>query len=251
MLFLSSPAKTFYEDFKFPEFDYTQPYFLELANELVKNLQKQNLKKLQKTLEISEKLAKINYDRYQNWDLKNLSKNVIPAIFGYHGDVFRELNKKNYTKKNIQFAGQKIFIITGLYGILSAIDLIQPYRLEMKLSLDMNSKKTALKDYWQKKITDRINIIENNQVINLASKEYIQAVDIDNLQAKFVDVIFKQKNNKGKYQNIGILSKKARGKFLNWVINNQIQSLQKLEKFNIDGYKLVDKSEAQMIFVKD
>jgi cytoplasmic iron level regulating protein YaaA (DUF328/UPF0246 family) len=252
-IFLSSPAKSFNFEREIDfNLDYSTPKFLQEADYLVSYLKTKTPKQLTKILQVSDKLAQLNYERFQDWDLKHTKTNSYLSVLAYFGDVFRQLEIDNFEKENFDYAKESLYIITGLYGLLNALDLIQPYRLEMKLSLTLKRKKTSLADFWKVKITEYLSQISKDKIIlNLSSNEYTKAIDTDKLDSKFIQIDFKQKNKKGEYKNIGILSKKARGTFLNWAILNQVKSLDEIFNFHLDGYSLKEKEEGRLVFYQN
>jgi hypothetical protein len=150
MLFLLSSAKTLDWKSPIPEgLNYTEPKFLETANELVRYLQNFTRADLQNYLQVSEKLAELNYQRFQNWNFEEFTQELRPALLAYHGDVFRELEIDKYDTQTLQYGLRYTRIVSGLYGLLRGGDLIQPYRLEMRLDCPHKSEK--LSDFWGSK----------------------------------------------------------------------------------------------------
>ena len=236
MITIISSAKTM--DFSKPTLNLkpTYPIYTKDADNLAKICSKFSLENLGKLLEVNDKLAKLNYDRFQNF----ISASKKPAILAYSGDVFQQLDKTNFDDNDLSFADQHIAIISGLYGILKAMDFIAPYRLEIatRLSTEFFGN---LYSYWTEKITSYFNnalLKETNSkyIINLASEEYSKSIDRKKLTFPLVSISFKQMR-KNKLENIGILTKKARGKMLNMIIQNKIDDIDNLKSFSDEGYQ--------------
>jgi cytoplasmic iron level regulating protein YaaA (DUF328/UPF0246 family) len=255
LIFLSSPAKSYNFDNRFKEglkIDFFQPEFISQTTILWQNLKNQKLDKLAKTLEISSNLAKLNQERFLNWQKEHTLSNSYLAISAFFGDVFKQLEISKYSQKEIDYISKTFFIISGFYGLLNAFSLIQPYRLEMKLSLDVDGKKIKLADFWQPILRQYFNQkLAKKTIINLASQEYSNALDYKNIKNKILDINFKQKNKQGEYKSIGILTKKARGKFLNWAFLNQIETINQLKGFNLDNYSLQEETEKTLTFYQN
>jgi cytoplasmic iron level regulating protein YaaA (DUF328/UPF0246 family) len=255
LIFLSSPAKNYNFSTRFNsklKLINSSPNFLEQTDFLLKGLKKQDLKELIKNLQVSENLAKINLERFQKWDKIHTLENSKPAISAFFGDVFKVLEIEKYEQSEVDYIKNSIFIISGFYGLLNGLDLIQPYRLEMKLHPILKGKKIILIDFWQDLITNYLNKkFSEKTIINLASKEYSQVLNLKKLKIPIVQINFKQKNKQGEFKNIGILSKKARGLFLNWAILNKVDNFEKLDNFNLENYKLEQKKPKELTFYQN
>jgi len=213
----------------------SKPIFQKEIMDLIQILKNKTIDDVSQLMKISKNLATLNFNRYQNFANDFNEKNSYNAILAFNGDVYKNIDKENLLKKeNAIFIQEKLFIISGLYGILRPFDLIQPYRLEMGTNL-INSHGKNLYKFWQEKLTKFINENTDDFIINLASHEYCQAINQNQLKAKFINIIFKEGKNKN-YKTIGILAKKARGKMLNFIINNKINKPQYLQEFNENGY---------------
>ena len=232
MLALISPAKTL--DFSKIDGDFTKPQMLDNSFKLIENLKNKSILEIQKLMKISEKLSILNYDRYQNFSKDFTSENSKAAIFAFKGDVYTGLNIESFDNEDIDFAKNSVRILSGLYGILKPLDLIQPYRLEMGTKLQVDNFKN-LYQFWGDKISQEINKIESDFIINLASNEYFKAIDKKTLKAKIINMIFKETKN-GEFKIIGIHAKKARGRMINFIVKNRINNPQDLQQFNLDGY---------------
>lgn len=252
MLILSSPAKRLDFDTKISEARYSQPVYLSEAAELVQMLAKQGKKKLAKTLEVSESLAELNYDRFQAWNKSHDPDNSRQAIWAYQGDVFHKIDQASFSKSEKEYAQGHLIIVSGLYGLLKPYDLIQPYRLEMKLSIK-NSRGKNLHEYWKKQLTSdldkEINKHDHKLIVSAASQEYVKAIDRKALGIPFYQVKFKQMKD-GKAKSIMLYSKHARGMMINYLIKSQAKSLEQVKQFNVEGYKFVSEEKNILTFVK-
>ena len=199
---------------------------------------------------VSTKIADLNYERNQNWSLPFTFKNARQAVYAFSGDVYRGLDA--YSIDNIDFMQITVRIISGLYGLVKPLDLIQPYRLEMgtKLSFDNNKN---LYDYWREKITKQLNseLSENEPVLNLASYEYFKAIDSKVIKSDVYSANFKEFKD-GKYKTIAIFSKKARGMMARYIIENNITDINSLKFFNFDRYLFNENlsSEKELVFCR-
>jgi cytoplasmic iron level regulating protein YaaA (DUF328/UPF0246 family) len=234
MLALISPAKTL----DFSKVDYancTIPNLLDKSSELVKVLQVKSQVEIKNLMSLSDKLAELNYQRYQNFNPNFvLNDNAKQAIFAFKGDVYTGIDIKSFTGKQIEFLNDHLLILSGLYGTLKPFDLIMPYRLEMGTKLSVDKKKN-LYEFWGNLISQEINKLEQNEVVNLASNEYFKAVNTKTLNARLITINFKEYRD-GKYKTIGIFAKKARGKMVNFMAKNNISKAENLKNFNLNGY---------------
>jgi cytoplasmic iron level regulating protein YaaA (DUF328/UPF0246 family) len=202
---------------------------------LVENLKQKSVEDIQKLMKLSDKLSVLNYERYQEFSTDFNTHNSKAALFAFKGDVYTGLDADSFTNEDIQFATSCMRMLSGLYGVLRPLDLIQPYRLEMGTKLPVGKSKN-LYEFWGNAISENLNSIEQNYIINLASNEYFKAVNKKVLNAQIIDIDFKEyKNNT--YKTIGIYAKKARGKMLRFLIQNRITLPQKLQQFNEDNYE--------------
>jgi cytoplasmic iron level regulating protein YaaA (DUF328/UPF0246 family) len=234
MLALISPAKTL----DFSKVDYancTIPNLLDKSSELVKVLQVKSQVEIKNLMSLSDKLAELNYQRYQNFNPNFvLNDNAKQAIFAFKGDVYTGIDIKSFTGKQIEFLNDHLLILSGLYGTLKPFDLIMPYRLEMGTKLSVDKKKN-LYEFWGNLISQEINKLEQNEVVNLASNEYFKAVNTKTLNARLITINFKEYRD-GKYKTIGMFAKKARGKMVNFMAKNNISKAENLKNFNLNGY---------------
>lgn len=187
-------------------------------------------------MSISKDLAELNYERNQNWEPsveKNERNAHAAAVF--NGEVYRGLNAETMNDKQIQFAQNHLRILSGLYGVLRPLDLMEPYRLEMGTKWSITSTKPNLYKYWGTKIAEEINTIEKDVVINLASSEYFKAVDSKKIKARVITPIFKEFKN-GECKMLMVYAKKARGFMARYAIDNNIQDPEQLKLFDTEGY---------------
>ncbi len=222
-----SPAKKLNEKRNFPEkLNFTEPVFKEEANRLVEHLKKLSPSDLADLMGISEKLAELNYKRFQEW----ITDGAYPAIFLYDGDTYKGLDIESFPPGHLDKLQDKVRIISGLYGVLRPLDLIMPYRLEMKTPLALNGY-PDLKSFWRDKVTSFLkDDLKGEPLVNLASKEYFEVIDEDKLNAPVIHVDFKDFKG-GKYKTIGLLAKRARGNMARWIAENNINSAEELKNY--------------------
>jgi cytoplasmic iron level regulating protein YaaA (DUF328/UPF0246 family) len=246
MIVLISPAKTlkrleipFIDEIKK---DFRQPDFFDKSLKLVQILKTLSAKQLEKLLEVSNSIAKLNYERFQSFPNKLTFDEAYPSIFLFYGDVYKGFDFKRYRKEHIEFMQDHLRILSGLYGILKPLDLIYPYRLEMGTDLSQIKEffVSSLYDFWKEDITNYLNKELKKQknafLINLASNEYFSVIDLNKILFPVIHIHFQEKRN-GKYRTIAINAKRARGKMTNWIMFNQIDDIEKLKDFDVDGYK--------------
>lgn len=239
MLLILSPSKTQAFESPFPKLACTLP---ELRNDsllLVKELKKYTPAKLESLMDISPKLAALNHARYQAFTPDFTESNARPALLAFRGDVYDGLQADSFSKADIAFAQSHLRILSGLYGALRPLDLIQPYRLEMKTKLKTPRKKD-LYDFWGSRITEQLNdalaASENDTLINLASEEYFKAVQPKALHGSIITPVFKE-YHKGKLQIIALFAKKARGMMAHYAITQRLKTPEGLKKFTQCGYR--------------
>ena len=236
MLVVISPAKKLDENCdKNLVTNFTIPFYLEDSKKIIKSLRKYSTDKLSKLMNISEKISLLNYERYIKWSLPFTKKNAHPALLLFQGDVYKGISVSDFKKEDFIYAQKSLRILSGLYGILKPLDLIQPYRLEMGTQIKIG-KHNDLYDFWGDEITKAINEDKNSDyLINLASVEYFKSINKEKLNAKLINIIFKEKRN-GSYKIIGINAKKARGLMSRYIIKNKISNPMKLKKFKEENY---------------
>ena len=252
MLVVISPAKKLDEDCdKNLISKFTIPPYLEDSRKIINALRKFSVETLSKLMNVSDKISVLNYERYVRWSLPFDSSNAYPALMLFKGDVYKGISIKDFQKEDFLFAQKTLRILSGLYGILKPLDLIQPYRLEMGTPLKIG-KHNNLYDFWGNEITDEINNdINSDYLINLASVEYFKSINKDFLKSKLINVSFKENKN-GKFKIIGIHAKKARGLMSRYIIKNKIENPQKLKNFSLEGYEFnkILSTESEFIFTR-
>ena len=251
MKILLSPAKSLDYKTELPTSKISEGCFLNEAQYLNNILKEKSPNELSELMNISSSLGELNYQRYNDWSLPFTSNNARQSIYAFSGDVYRGLDSYTIEEGKIDFMQNSVRIISGLYGLLKPLDLIQPYRLEMgtKMKVDDNN----LYEYWRQKITNQLNkeLSDNEPVLNLASNEYFKAIDKKVVNSTIYSANFKQLKN-GRYKTIAIFSKKARGMMTRFVINNSITDINDLKSFNYDGYLFHESlsSEKEFIFTR-
>lgn len=243
MLVLISPAKTL--DFETPSQTerFSQPDFLPQTQELVRWLRELAPHQISALMGISDKLGQLNYDRYVQWHTPFDPSNAKQAVLAFKGDVYTGLAVEGFSQEDLDFAQDHLRILSGLYGLLRPLDLIQPYRLEMGTKLTGTKLRTAigknLYGFWGQRLTDAINEQLRrrgcNALINLASQEYFRAVDAKKLAAPLITPVFKDWKN-GQYKVISFYAKKARGMMASFLIRNRLKRLNDLHHFKEGGY---------------
>lgn len=250
MIVLISPAKSL----DFSESNITThsiPRLLKHSSELIKPLQSKSVSDIQKLMKVSENIANLNVNRYQNYSTPFTLKNAKQALLAFKGDVYIGLDVGNLSDIDLSFADDHIRILSGLYGLLKPLDLIQPYRLEMGTKLQ-NSKGKNLYEFWGNTITETINADleeqKSNVVVNLASNEYFKSVKKKALKATIYNVVFKDEKN-GVYKIISFFAKKARGMMCNFIAKNRITDPQHLKAFDMGGYLFDEALSSEFKFV--
>ncbi len=237
MKILLSPAKTLDYDSELPELTATQPLFKKNALELNEVLKAKSQKEISELMHLSDKLASLNVERYQDFSKTFSRKNARPAMFAFAGDVYTGLDAYTLSQEEILKAQDKIRILSGMYGYLRPLDLLQPYRLEMGTSIPVGDNKN-LYQYWKEIITPSLNkeLKKDELVVNLASNEYFKAIDKKELKGELITPVFKDFKN-GKLKVISFFAKKARGSMARFLVQNDAQSLDDVLAFQADDYK--------------
>ena len=236
MKIVISPAKSLNFESPLPVQKHTDSLFLKEAETIQKTLKKKKPKQLMELMDISEKLADLNWERNQNWSLPFTAENARPAIYAFDGDVYTGLDAYTLPVEKLEVLQAKLRILSGLYGVLKPLDLMQPYRLEMGTSLPIGTKKN-LYEFWKKKVTQFLNdeLQEHELFINLASNEYFSAVDTKTLKAPVITPEFKDYKD-GKLKMISFFAKKARGLMVRYIIDTNAETIDDLKQFNYEGY---------------
>ncbi|MFY0642194.1 MAG: peroxide stress protein YaaA [Bermanella sp.] len=237
MLMLVSPAKTLDYETPLPFDEFTQPDMLDQSQLLIDELTDLTPKDVASLMKLSDKLATLNVTRFQHWSLPFNQDNARPAMYAFKGDVYTGLDAYSLKKSDVNFAQKHLRMLSGLYGLLKPLDLMQPYRLEMGTKF-ANQRGSNLYEFWGDRITQMINA-ENaakDVVLNLASNEYFKAVKVKQLNAEVITPVFKDEKN-GQYKIISFYAKKARGLMAAYVIKNRINEVEKIKNFDVTGYK--------------
>jgi cytoplasmic iron level regulating protein YaaA (DUF328/UPF0246 family) len=240
MKIVISPAKSLDYESKLPTALYTESEFLKKSETVQKVLKKKKPKQLMELMSISDKLADLNWQRNQDWILPFTPENARPAVFAFNGDVYTGLDAYTIPEDKIAFLQDKLRILSGLYGLLKPLDLMQPYRLEMGTSMPIGTKKN-LYEFWKKTVTDSLNkeLSKDELFINLASNEYFSAIDTKALKVVVITPEFKDYKD-GKLKMISFFAKKARGLMVRYIIDTNAETIDDLKKFDYDGYAFDD-----------
>ncbi len=237
MLMVVSPAKKLDYDSDLPTDQYTQPRFLEDARELIDQLKELEPHEVSNLMGLSEQLGELNAQRYQEWHTPFTPENARPAVLSFHGDVYQGMQPHKFSEKDFDFAQQHLRILSGLYGVLRPLDLMQPYRLEMGTKLETTRGKD-LYAFWREQVTESLNselAADDGVLLNLASNEYFKAIDKKKLNARVITPQFKDWKN-GQYKMISFYAKKARGMMAAYVIRNHLTDPEDVKGFDTDGY---------------
>lgn len=252
MKIVISPAKSLDYESKVPTEKHTQPAFLEQSEKLSKVLKKKSARQLSKLMNISDNLGRLNYERNQNWSLPFTLENSRQAIFAFSGDVFRGINVASLPINKLDQLQDKLRIISGQYGLLKPLDIIQPYRLEMGTRLKVG-RKNNLYQFWDTTITEALNneLEVGEPLINLASAEYFKAIKPKLLKAPVYTPVFKDFKN-GEYKTIMTFAKLARGYMVRYIIDNDIDTVEGLKGFNSEGYAFDANmsSDTELVFTR-
>ncbi|MCK5835298.1 MAG: peroxide stress protein YaaA [Lentisphaeria bacterium] len=249
MKIIISPAKKI----KVPRGEVTgnhNPHFLTESIELIRVLQQKSHTDISQLMKLSDALTKLNVDRYQNWDCSGKPEMTTPAIFTFDGDVYRGFDVESLSEKELEYAQNNLMILSGLYGLLSPLDHIQAYRLEMGTKLE-NSEGPNLYHFWKNRITPYLNEQTNELLVNLASGEYFKSINLKQVKSKIITPIFKDFKN-GKYKIISFYAKKARGVMARYIVQNEITTIEELIKFELNGYQYnqAESTETQPVFTR-
>lgn len=255
MLHVISPAKTLDFESAPAIHDHSQPQFLAHAQELVGQLRTLKPADISSLMDISEKLGELNARRFQDWQLPFSPRNAKQAVLAFKGDVYTGMQAELFSKKDFIFAQQHLRILSGLYGLLRPLDLIQPYRLEMGTGF-ANKRGKNLYHFWGDIITDQLNRELKNQkekvLVNLASTEYWSSVAPQKLDAEIITPVFKDRKN-GQYKIISFFAKKARGMMSAYIIQQQLKNSAALKHFDIAGYRFNEAMSAgnEWVFTRE
>lgn len=253
-MIIISPAKNLdFSHNKTFEKQSSEPSFLNKTNFLAKKLKSLSASELKSIMKISDKLSTLNKERYKSFSFSN-GYNYKQAVFAFNGDTYKGLNINSFSSSDIIKAQKRLRILSGLYGILKPLDIIQPYRLEMGSNIS-SLIGSNLYDFWSKEVTKNINDemkkSKTKFLINLASVEYFNVININNLDFKVVNPIFLQKKD-NKFVNIGIISKRSKGMLASYLLKNNYSSIEEIKSFNLDGYayESCDENDNNIFFVR-
>ena len=241
MIIVVSPAKAL--DFESPWATQktSKPSLLKRSEHLVGVLSKKTPDELGSLMSLSDSLAELNFERYQDWSTPFTKKNARPAILSFNGDTYTGLNApESFSEEDYDYAQNTLRILSGLYGVLRPLDLIQPYRLEMGTRLETEHG-NSLYEFWGNSLTESLNKALASSpgeaiIINLASNEYFKSVHIDELHCPVVTPVFLDRKDGGDYKTVSFYAKRARGSMASWVIRNRISKAKHLSDFTEDGY---------------
>ncbi|ATD07440.1 peroxide stress protein YaaA [Pseudoalteromonas piscicida] len=244
MITVISPAKNLDYETPAPTKMHTQPELLEHSESLIQVCRDLSPQQIGSLMKISDKLAGLNAARFAEWSEPFTQDNAKQAIFAFNGDVYVGLEAQSLTEANLNYAQNHLRILSGLYGILKPLDLMQAYRLEMGTKLS-NPRGKNLYEFWGTIIAEKLNkVMEGAQtqyLVNLASNEYFKAVDKKALKGDIITPIFKDCKN-GQYKVVSFYAKKARGIMARYIIENQVSDLESLKAFDIAGYRFSEEA---------
>ena len=254
MLMVISPAKTLDYESPLATESHTQPEFLDHACELIDQLKELEPHKVSNLMSISEKLGQLNAERFQNWHTPFNLDNARQAALAFKGDVYTGLAAESFSEDDFAFAQNHLRMLSGLYGLLRPLDLMQPYRLEMGTKFE-NSRGKDLYAFWGSILTDELNRLlaaDDGVLVNLASNEYFKSVKKKELNARLITPQFKDWKN-GQYKMISFYAKKARGLMCRFAIENRITQADDLKGFNLDGYYFSEEQSEgnNWVFLRD
>ena len=251
MLLLISPAKTLDFDSQAPTDEFSEPALLTQSRQLIKDLRHLSPEAVSQLMHISDKLGQLNADRFASWSPPFTAQNAKQALFAFKGDVYTGMNAGTFSRQDIAFAQQHLRILSGLYGLLRPLDLMQAYRLEMGTRF-ANAKGKNLYEFWGDTITQAVNAqlaeLKSTVVINLASTEYFTAIKPAILNAEIITPIFKDQKN-GQYKIISFFAKKARGLMSAYIIQQRITNPEAIKKFTVDGYNFDSRASSERDWV--
>jgi len=253
MIFLISPAKTLDFETSSLTSEYTEAVFLAESKQLINVMRDFDWQGLHKLMGVSEKIAKLNVERFKDWTLPFTEQNSKQAVFAFKGDVYTGLAVETMTKTELDFIQSHVRILSGLYGLLKPMDLMQAYRLEMGTKLK-SDRFSGLYEFWGSKLTACLNdeLVKGDVLVNLASNEYFKSVQAKQINSQIVTPVFK--DFKGdKYKIISFYAKKARGLMVRYAADHQISNVESLKNFNYAGYYFSEEesTESNWVFLRD
>ncbi|NND09731.1 MAG: peroxide stress protein YaaA [Flavobacteriaceae bacterium] len=252
MKLVLSPAKSLNFEKELPTSLHTEACFLKEAERLNRLLKKKSARSLSKLMSISPDLGQLNYERNQDWALPFNTNNSRQAVYAFSGEVYRALDIYELPEKKIKKLQDTVRILSGLYGVLKPLDLIQPYRLEMSTKMKVGVKKN-LYEFWRKKITQILNdeLEEDELFLNLASNEYFKAIDTKALKVPVITATFKDYKN-GEYKSIMTYAKLARGYMTRYIVDTDANTIEDIKGFNYEGYGYSEElsGDHELVFIR-
>ena len=255
MLTIISPAKKLDYSRPLRSLDHSQPELLDHASELLQDLKSLSPQQVSSLMGLSDKLGALNYERFQAWQRPFTPDNAKQAVLAFKGDVYQGLDAEAMSEEDLAWAQDNLRILSGLYGLLRPLDLMQPYRLEMGTKF-ANNRGADLYKFWGEIITNKINqhlsSAHDPVLLNLASNEYFKSVRQKNIQATVVTPVFMDKKGDA-YKIISFFAKKARGLMSAYIIKNRIADVEQIKGFNVAGYSYNDamSDRHKWVFTRD
>ncbi|MEZ7498759.1 peroxide stress protein YaaA [Flavobacterium sp. Arc3] len=237
MKIVISPAKSLNFEKELPTSKYTESSFLKESRQIQKVLKQQSPKELSELMHISDKLADLNWKRNKDWKTPFTTENARPAVYTFDGDVYTGLDAYTIPTDKLDLLQNQLRILSGLYGVLKPLDLMQAYRLEMGTKLPIGEA-SNLYEFWKEDITKSLNkeLKDDELFVNLASNEYFSAVNVKELKVPVITPDFKDYKD-GKLKIISFYAKKARGMMVRYIIDKEAETIEDLKGFNYDGYQ--------------
>jgi len=252
MKIIVSPTKSLDFGSNVPTNLFTQPRFLEQSKKLNAKLKTLSKNEIGDLMGISEALSQLNYERNQIWETPFTKENAKQAVYSFTGAVFKGIDVNSLPEEKIPVLQDRLRILSGLYGVLKPLDLIQPYRLEMGTKLKVDNIENLYK-FWNNELADSLNeeLKDDELLINLASAEYFRALPVKALKVPMITPVFKELKN-GQYKIVMTYAKKARGLMVRFIIENQINTIEQLKGFNIDNYRFSAEmsTETELLFTR-
>ena len=233
----------------------SQPPLLNKTEILLHRCRELNREEIKTIMKVSDKLAESTFQRFRDFNIPHQKTSASPALSTFAGDVFAEIRCQQYRREELLYAHERLRILSGLYGVLRPLDLMQPYRLEMGYKLNVG-KAANLYEFWTEAVTARLNHdlaqTGSSCVVNCASKEYSRAISVAQLKGKLLTLTFKQKKD-GKVRSIAIYGKRARGMFVDWLITNTVDQVDSLRNFDGGGYRFSEtlSSDQELVFITE
>jgi len=255
MLLVISPAKTLDYQSRVQIKTHTIPDYLDDSQLLIDRARLYSVLDIAELMQVSTKIAELNFERFQSWNRPFTVQNARQAVLAFKGDVYTGLDVDSFTAADFKYAQAHLRILSGLYGLLRPLDLMQPYRMEMGRRID-TERGNNLYQFWHEKITEGLNKqlqrIKSGFLINLASQEYFKSIDSKRLNAEIITPEFRDWKN-GQYKMIGVYAKKARGQMSRFVIQNKLTALEAIKDFSADGYQFNEalSSNSKLVFTRD